>query len=448
MSDFVIEGGVLNKYTGAGGDVVIPDGVTSIGEKAFWGHCSSLTSVTIPDSVTSIGKKAFCLCFSLTSITIGNGVTSIGDSAFSGCSSLTSVTIPNSVISIESGAFWGCSSLTSVTIPSSVTGISAGAFYDCSNLKDVYISDLTSWCNVSFGNARSNPLYYAKKLYVNDELITHLVIPNSVTSIGEYAFYACSSLTGVTIPDSVTSIGEYAFCDCSSLTSVTIPDSVTSIGRCAFRGCTKLADENGFIIVREVLHGYCGGETAKIPHGIKYIGGEVLLHNRLKNIIIPASVTSIDDYAFSGCYHIEELILEGANVTLTPSVFYDGRMPKKIVVPAAYLQTTDKLWGSLPQYLPNEADALSIAYVWLFQQGKGWQNWLDDTIVDAEEVLLCLPTALSKTTITKKLVARVEAFIESNEPLLSIDALQEFCAMVAEISELEGTVASIKEFLT
>ena len=162
-------------------DLVIPNGVTSIGDIAFY-CCSGLTSVTIPNSVTSIGGSAFYNCYGLTSVTIGNSVESIGTSAFSYCKGLTSVTIPNSVTSIGDYAFSYCKGLTSVTIP------------------------------------------------------------NSVTSIGDYAFDHCSGLTSVTIPNSVTSIGEYAFRDCSDLTSVTIPNSVTSIGYEAFANCTELLD--------------------------------------------------------------------------------------------------------------------------------------------------------------------------------------------------------------
>ena len=223
--------------------VTIPDSVTTIGKSAFSG-CSSLTSVTIPDSVTSIGMEAFkgstgelfvnCNIpdgnyysyygvFSgskFTSVAIGDSVTTIGYAAFSGCSSLTSVTIPDSVTTIRDYAFRGCSSLTSVTIPDSVTTIRNDAFEDCSSLTSVYISDLSAWCRINFGSYDANPLYYAGNLYLNNELITDLVIPSDITEIKSYAFSGCRSLTGVTIPDSVTTIGWRAFYVCSSLTRV------------------------------------------------------------------------------------------------------------------------------------------------------------------------------------------------------------------------------------
>ena len=213
--------------------VVIEDGVTSVGSYAFY-DCEKLTSVTIPDSVTNIGNNAFEYCTELTSVTIPDSVTSIEYQAFSVCTGLNSVTIPDGVTSIGEGAFSGCSELTSVTIPESVTSIGYEAFTGCWELTGVYIRDLAAWCSISFGDSSANPLYNANKLYLNNELVTDLVIPDSVTSIGDYTFPGYTGLTSVTIPDSVTSIGNNAFNDCTELTSVTIPDSVTNIGERAF----------------------------------------------------------------------------------------------------------------------------------------------------------------------------------------------------------------------
>ncbi|WP_461257889.1 leucine-rich repeat domain-containing protein [Treponema sp. R80B11-R83G3] len=234
---------------------IIPDSVVSIDNTAFY-HCSGLTSVTIPDSVVSIGRYAFSYCSGLTSVTIGNGVTSIGYEAFYGCG-LTSVTIPDSVTSIGDKAFCGCSGLTSVTIGNGVTSIGLQAFLDCSGLTNVTIPDsVTSIGNYAFSGctgltsitvASGNTVYRSEGnclIRISDNnLILGIrtsIIPDSVTSIGEGAFFYCSGLTNVTIPDSVTSIGYEAFCGCSGLTSVTIPDSVTSIGYQAFSGCSGL----------------------------------------------------------------------------------------------------------------------------------------------------------------------------------------------------------------
>ena len=182
--------------------IIIKDGVTNIGDDAFYG-CENLTSVTIPDSVTSIGNFAFECCRSLTSVTIPNSVTSIGDYAFICCDSLRSLTIPDSVTNIGKGAFESCEYLTSMTLPDGITSIGGRIFLGCKRL-------------------------------------TSVKIPDSVTSIGDYAFVGCDSLRSLTIPDSVTNIGDYAFYGCDYLISITIPGSVTSIGESAFGECLRL----------------------------------------------------------------------------------------------------------------------------------------------------------------------------------------------------------------
>ena len=224
--------------------VTIPNSVASIGDYTF-SSCKGLTSISIPNSVTSIGEGAFAGSSGLISISLPNNVTSIGYSTFSRCKALTSVTIPNGVTIIGGDAFEECSALTSVSIPSSVTSIGYKAFYGCTSLTSVYINDIAAWCKISFSMDNtpryySNPLYYAHHLYLNDTEIKDLVIPNSVTYIGEYTFINCTGLTSVTIPNSVTSIGSNAFSGCSGLTSVSISNSVKSIGYRSFYSCTSL----------------------------------------------------------------------------------------------------------------------------------------------------------------------------------------------------------------
>ena len=208
-----------NEYTGIVNipETVSYDGktysVTSIGNTAFHG-CSGLTSIVIPNSVTSIGGGAFYNCSGLTSITIPNSVTSIGYSTFSGCTGLTSVSIGNSVTSIGTSAFYGCSSLTSINIPNSVTTIGRDAFRGCFGLTKAEFASIENLCKIRFDVEDSNPLCYAHHLYINGEEIKDLVIPNSVTNIGDYTFYNCSGLTSINIPNSVTSIGSSAFKYC------------------------------------------------------------------------------------------------------------------------------------------------------------------------------------------------------------------------------------------
>ena len=213
----------------------------------------------------------------------GIPVTGIGSYAFDGCTSITSVTIPSSVTSIGESAFNNCTSLTSIAIPSSVRMSGKDAFKGCTSLNDVYITDVAAWCDISFIDNDSNPFNYANNLYLNNELVTDLIIPSGVTSISDCALYNCTSITSVTIQSGVKIIGERAFENCTSITSVTIPDGVTSIGDSAFEDCTSLTEVN-------------------IPDGVTSIGDSAFRNcPSLTSINIPSSVTSIGNYAFHDC---------------------------------------------------------------------------------------------------------------------------------------------------
>ena len=232
--------------------VVIPDSVTSIGDHAFY-YCKRMTKIKIPDSVTSIGQFAFTLCRCLTKIKIPNSVKNIELSAFSDCVSLQEVTIPDSVKSIGNYAFSNCSSLIYIFVPNSVISIGHFAFENCKKMEAIAIgNNVTSIGKYAFSNCESlvyivvapgNTVYDSRdKCHAIIETATNTLIcgsrtftiPNSVTSIGDYAFNGRKSRTSITIPNSVTSIGMMAFGNCSLLQEITIPDSIMSIGRCAF----------------------------------------------------------------------------------------------------------------------------------------------------------------------------------------------------------------------
>ncbi|MDR0603122.1 MAG: leucine-rich repeat domain-containing protein [Bacteroidales bacterium] len=288
-----IEYFAFSNCSGLTGALTIPNSVTVIRYSAF-ASCSGLTSVTISNSMTTIESNTFEYCSGLTSITIPNSVTSIGSGAFRGCSGLTSVTIPNSVTSIDVWAFEGCSGLTSVTIPNSVTSIDVWAFEGCSGLTSISVdannTSYSSNSGVLFDKAQTTLISCPAGKTGN------YTIPNSVTSIGNSAFYYCSGLTSVTIPNSVTSIGYWAFRNCSGLTSVTIPNSVTSIGDGAFYYCSGLTSVtigNSVTSIGDATFYYCSGLTS---------------------VTIPNSVDSIGDFVFYGCSGLTEMYVKA----LTP----------------------------------------------------------------------------------------------------------------------------------
>jgi hypothetical protein len=287
---------------GYSGSIVIPAtvtyggvdyDVTSIGESAFV-NCNSLTSITIPNSVTSIGDLAFASS-SLTSITIPDAVTYIGFRTFSYCSSLTSITIPNSVTTIGNSAFSWCSSLTAIIV---------GA----ENLN--YVSE----DGVLFNESKETIIQYPAGKAGNS-----YDIPNSVTSIGYYAFSICSSLTAITIPEGVSSIEYGTFQGCSSLASITIPNSVIFIGNEVFLGCSSLtaitvgdanpnyASVGGVLFNKsntQIIQYPAGkaGSSYDIPEGVTSIGDHAFVNcSSLTAITIPNSVNSIGSIAFNSC---------------------------------------------------------------------------------------------------------------------------------------------------
>ena len=271
--------------------VIIEDGVTSIGDRAFDG-CTKLTRVVIPDSVTSIGYSSFRGCYSLPSVAIPDSVTSIGDSAFAYCKALTGITLSGSVTSIGSCAFQSCDSLTSVTMQNGVTDIGDNAFTYCKNL-------------------------------------TSVTIPNSVKTIGTSAFYNCAGLTRVTIPGSVTRIEQDTFKGCSGLTSVTISDGVTSIESGAFRDCTSLTSvtiPGSVTSIEGYAFAYCSALTSLIIHdGTTSIGISAFMNcTSLGSVTIPRSVTDIGGYAFSSCRSLADVYYGGTETDWTKITIGNG----------------------------------------------------------------------------------------------------------------------------
>ena len=317
---------VSNTYKDGQGVITFDGPVTSIGDSAFY-YCTSLASITIPESVTRIGAYAFSNCRPLTSITIPNSVTSIGEAAFSRCSSLTSVTIPESVTSIGYHAFFDCESLTSITIPESVTSIGEEAFAACSSLTSIVVEpgnttyDSRENCNAIIETATNTLIAGCQ----------NTVIPNTVTSIGNLAFFYCKSLTSATIGSGVTSIGNRAFEGCSSLASITIPNSVTSIGENAFSGCTSLTSVtlgSGVTSIRFATFSRCSSLTS---------------------VTLGSGVTSIEVWAFGDCTALTSITCEA----ITPPAL-----------------DTNVFTSSPICYIPCGTKAAYEASVWASQVGE------------------------------------------------------------------------------
>ncbi len=318
-----------------------------------------------------------------------------------------SVTIPStvnykgitySVTSIGSYAFRECTDLTSITIPESITSCNQDAFLGCNSLSIVNITSIAAWCRINFYGTSSNPLYYAHHLYLNGSEIIDLVIPNSVTTIGAYAFSRCSYLTSASIPNSVTSIGSAAFSGCSGLTSVNIPNSVTTIGASAFYGCTGInnvtipnaitsigvkafwncsaletlnynaedcadftpLEENDFYYSpvfynTNISTINIGDEVKRIP---AYFAKSL---NQLTNITIPNSVTTIGASAFYGCTSIDGVTIPKSVTAIGKDAFNcTGITYVNITDIAAWCKINFDNYTEYPYY--NTSNPLSIAH--------------------------------------------------------------------------------------
>jgi hypothetical protein len=310
----------ITKYTGSGGNVVIPATISgfpvkSIGTNAFdtLNLPSSLTGVTIPNSVTNIGSYAFYYCYNVTNISIGTGVTTIGDGAFYNCTKLKSLTLPNSATDLGYSLFYYCSALTNVTLPTGLTRIPLGLFFDCQSLPGVAIpAGVTSIEGQAFQGCSS---------------LLNVAIPDNVTNIGYQAFQFCQTMTNVIIPNSVTTIGEAAFNACYALPSVTIPASVTNLGNQVFWYSTSLTNilVNGLNPTYSSVDGVLFNKTATTL--IQYPGG------RAGGYAVPTSVTNIPEYGFYYCPYLASVTLPAGLTAIRDNTFWYAAALTNVIIP-------------------------------------------------------------------------------------------------------------------
>ena len=272
-------------------------------------------------------------------------VTEINQYAFMGCRELSSIELPEGLTAIGFGAFDGCSGLTSVNIPSTVTTIKKWAFRDCSGLTKVCITDIAAWCEITFEDY-GNPLYYAHHLFLEDEEITDLIIPDNVSIISDRVFNGFSSLKSVELGSGVVSIGNYAFAWCTSLASIVMPENVKELGSCSFLECEALAD-------------------IRISGNIEKIGVSSFEKcNSLKTIHIPNGVKEVDAYAFRNCSKLEKIYIAESVERIGASAFGNCENISDVYCFATIPPIPNTIWyNALSNYFWQSYTEYSVLHV-------------------------------------------------------------------------------------
>ncbi len=381
--DFIIENGVLTRYTGSAENVVIPSDVTAIGNRAFISN-KTIKSVVIPGSVTSIGEYAFNGCTALTDVSIPGSVETIGTRAFCSCSALETVNIPSGVATIADQAFAFCSSLKAVSLPASLTNIDPSTFFYCTGLTAVNVADdsadFASRDGVLFSKDRKTLLIYpngkADTSYTVPSgvkvlgfqsfcgsTVGQVVLPEGLEQIEDYAFNTCPDLTTVSMPSSLQSIGSRAFAYCSSLTGIRIPAGVSIIGLNPFEHCIKLAaievaDGNtSYKAVDDMLMNAEGTAvisyppdaartTLVIPETVTTIGISAFMKcARLQSVRLPDSLQKAEPYAFAYCSGLTDVNIPEGLSCISYQMFLECTGLTSVTIPSSVEKVNDWAFG-------------------------------------------------------------------------------------------------------
>ena len=338
-------------YLGSDSVVVIPNSVAAIGDEAFKG-CTNLTAIEIPNSVTAIGSSTFYGCSSLTSIEISNSVTGIGEQAFYNCKGLNLMDVPESVATIGKNAFYG---IDTIFYAGKATGEPWDAYKVIRGARDGYFvyADSTKSCVVGYLGSDSVVVIPNSVTVIGDNAfkgyakLTSIEIPNSVTAIGSSTFYGCSSLTSIEISNSVTGIGEQAFYNCKGLNLMDVPESVATIGKNAFYGIDTIfyagkatgepwdaykvirGARDGYFVyadsTKSCVVGYLGSDSVVvIPNSVTVIGDNAFKgYAKLTSIEIPNSVTAIGSSTFYGCSSLTSIEISNSVTGIGEQAFYN-----------------------------------------------------------------------------------------------------------------------------
>ena len=324
-------------------DLVIPEyvnyeekeyRVTSIAGAAFYA-CEDLTSIHIPSTIKSIGISAFSKCEKLKSVIITD-LSAWCNIEFEHYSSnplqyahnlvlndnpIKELVIPEDVTTIKNYTFYCCSNFTSVTFYPNVSSVGTSAFTGCNGLESVHIFDLEAWCRITFQDG-SNPLSYAHNLYLENNLLKDVTIPNGLSKIEDYSFSGCSSITSVILPDGIETIGKNAFSRCDGLTTIAIPNSVTIIEENAFSECSNLTSipiENNISNIGAHAFSNCYSlKTISLPNGYSIGRGAFWYCSNITTLYLGSYINKIDFSAFSNCKE------------LTDVYCYAKQIPKKV----------------------------------------------------------------------------------------------------------------------